>query len=92
MKKIKYMIVLAFLLMSQHALSGTIIQTNTMTFTDTVTLSNVTVLGGINMSGKSITNEAPKVLTWLTNTIVVTNSLSGSIALPVNGLNISENC
>jgi hypothetical protein len=88
MKKIITTILL--ILTAQLAYAGDIVQTNTMTFTDTVTMSNLTVIGGINMSGKVISNQAPQTIQWLTNTIVVTNSLSSSIALPVNGLNISE--
>lgn len=84
-------IIMAILLTTAQLIyAGSMTQTNTMIFTDTVTMSNVTVLGGINMSGKTISNQAPQTLQWLTNTVVVTNSLNGSIALPVNGLEIGE--
>jgi hypothetical protein len=84
------------MLTAQLAYAGDITQTNTITFTDKVTMSNqvtmsnLTILGGINMSGKIISNQAPQVIQWITNTIVVTNSFSGSIALPVNFMEIAE--
>ena len=88
MNKIKYMITLAFFLMCQYVISGTITQTNKMIFTDGVIISNI--VNNINMSGKSITNQASQAMLWQTNTIVVTNSFSGSIPLTANGLEISE--